>query len=258
MIRLFLALYLLFLPYFSYSYPTYIRMGYPQCQICHTSSYGGGMLTDYGKGVSAQESFFVTEYQPQNENAQFRHSLQARLINIYKNKKSSVFPMQLDYLNQTRVSEKLSFDFTLGLDKKRSEKSFIVEGKKWYEYFLIRRLFLNYEINENYFLSFGRSFLPIGLNIADHTAFIKSENRRFVTDYNTLIQLENRSEEFIYTGFLFIPSFEENTDNQEYGGGIRAERSLDEKTVLGSSLVYGESQALRRFVGSVFIRSLGF
>src|ERR1700730_1698427 len=44
--------------------PTMIRLGYTSCAACHISPRGGGLLTLYGHGVDAAQSFRSREYQP--------------------------------------------------------------------------------------------------------------------------------------------------------------------------------------------------
>lgn len=54
-VRLFLASSLfLFLPSTLFSFPEFIRKGYPSCISCHISPSGGGSLTKYGRMVSAE------------------------------------------------------------------------------------------------------------------------------------------------------------------------------------------------------------
>src|SRR3954451_10842506 len=36
--------------------PNMIRLGYPTCASCHISPQGGGLLTDYGKGIDAAQT----------------------------------------------------------------------------------------------------------------------------------------------------------------------------------------------------------
>lgn len=45
---------LLFAPIFANAFPEMIRYGYVNCTACHTSPGGGGVLTPYGRGLSAE------------------------------------------------------------------------------------------------------------------------------------------------------------------------------------------------------------
>src|SRR4029077_5001204 len=36
--------------------PNMIRLGYPTCASCHLSPQGGGLLTEYGKGIDLAQS----------------------------------------------------------------------------------------------------------------------------------------------------------------------------------------------------------
>jgi len=47
--------------------PNMIRLGYPTCASCHLSPQGGGLLTDYGRGIDAAQSLRPEEVK-QSEN----------------------------------------------------------------------------------------------------------------------------------------------------------------------------------------------
>ena len=36
--------------------PNMIRLGYPQCQSCHLTPQGGGLLTSYGEGIDLAQT----------------------------------------------------------------------------------------------------------------------------------------------------------------------------------------------------------
>src|SRR5215212_4582251 len=40
----------------AFATPNMIRLGYPSCASCHISPQGGGLLTDYGKGIDAAQT----------------------------------------------------------------------------------------------------------------------------------------------------------------------------------------------------------
>jgi len=47
--------------------PNMIRLGYPTCASCHLSPQGGGLLTDYGKGIDAAQTLRPEEVKsPEN------------------------------------------------------------------------------------------------------------------------------------------------------------------------------------------------
>lgn len=247
--------YCIFLPT-AEGYPTTIRFGYASCVACHESSLGGGMLTDYGKGLAASESFFSREIESFEEPPPFRlkHGFHGRLLNLWLKDRTELFPMQIDYLGLIQVP-KLKIFTQIGLNQTRRKHAF--ENTSFYEIFLIRKIFFDWSLTETQSLQGGRDFLPHGLLIQDHTSFIRSQNRRGVTDYPTQIRYQVLSDDWLILPFVFSPSFEESASNQEWGGGIRIETTPGETQSIGTSFLVAESLAIRRYSVSLFSR-LGF
>jgi hypothetical protein len=52
--------------------PNMIRLGYPTCASCHLSPQGGGLLTDYGKGIDAAQTLRPEELQSSENPAEYR------------------------------------------------------------------------------------------------------------------------------------------------------------------------------------------
>ena len=52
--------------------PNMIRLGYPTCASCHLSPQGGGLLTDYGKGIDAAQTLRPEEVKSSEDPAKYR------------------------------------------------------------------------------------------------------------------------------------------------------------------------------------------
>jgi hypothetical protein len=52
--------------------PNMIRLGYPTCASCHLSPQGGGLLTDYGKGIDAAQTLRPEEVKSSENPAEYR------------------------------------------------------------------------------------------------------------------------------------------------------------------------------------------
>ena len=66
----------------AWASPAMIRAGYTSCALCHVAPQGGGLLTDYGKGIDKAQSFAGGEYVPAPDAARrpFRHDVRALLV----------------------------------------------------------------------------------------------------------------------------------------------------------------------------------
>lgn len=224
------------------------------------------MLTEYGKGVAAGSSLFSREYQtPTNPiyrtltlNGNVQHGLQARVLSMKTRNQSDTFLMMLDYQNATQLTDTIRFETTVGLTPPRLKEARRGGSGALGEDFILRRMLVAYRNSSEYEVLVGRDFLPVGLNLDDHTMFLRTENRRSVTDYNTQVRAYLPiKEHFILTPFAFGPSFEETTRNQEWGAGARSEYSLTSDRSIGATALLGSSDAIKRLSASAFTR-LGY
>ncbi len=56
----------------AYATPNMIRLGYPTCASCHLSPQGGGLLTEYGKGIDAAQTLRPEELKSSENPADYR------------------------------------------------------------------------------------------------------------------------------------------------------------------------------------------
>jgi hypothetical protein len=56
----------------AYATPNMIRLGYPTCASCHLSPQGGGLLTEYGKGIDAAQTLRPEEVKTSENPAEYR------------------------------------------------------------------------------------------------------------------------------------------------------------------------------------------
>src|ERR1700750_3042760 len=54
--------------------PNMIRLGYPPCASCHLSPQGGGLLTDYGRGIDAAQTLRPEEVRSSENPAYYRRA----------------------------------------------------------------------------------------------------------------------------------------------------------------------------------------
>lgn len=237
-----------------WAYPSYIQHGYPRCATCHNSPRGAGSLTDYGRGIDGSLSIIVTEVE--ETTSWIRHGTQTRGMLLENASGLSAFPMQLDYLATIRKGTEHRIDVALGIQPERASAGIV--NKTFLDDVVLRRLNYAYSPREGVEVSFGRDFLPFGLNIDDHTAFIRSSNRRGVKDYQTRLGLDYWTDDFHIAPFVYLPTFQETEGNRESGGGVWSEVSLAEHVAVGASALMGSTKNVFRGAGSLFARgSLG-
>jgi hypothetical protein len=248
----------------AWAYPQFIRHEYPTCVACHVSPRGGGILTDYGQGIAASLSAFTQDYEGPPTTPFYKfitadnrltHGFQFRLMQVRKeNRPPSTFPMQMDYLNVAQFNPKWRFETTLGIFVQRNGQGSVSLDMGVFNKLVLRKALLVDRYSEESEVSVGRDFLPIGLNLDDHTLYVKAKNRRGVLDFSTQARWDTWKGDWQLTPFVFAPSYEETFPNREWGLGGRAEYSITKRFTLGGTMLAGRSQAIGRELVDVFTR----
>lgn len=236
------------------AYPELIRLGYVQCQTCHTSSLGSGLLNAYGKSVRTSLSAFQRKDETVSE-SMLNANVFLRYLWIESERLKDHFLMQLDTAARADLTKDFGVETIVGLVpervKTRPGAPRGVLGKS----FVLRRLIVDHSLgNEETRLVFGRDFLPRGINHEDHTSFLRSFNRQGVTDYPTQLRLEFRKEKDLAHFGAYAPSGEEQSNAREWGLFSRYERTLAEKLAAGAQVIVGQTSEIRRTSGDLFAR----
>jgi len=234
----------------AFAYPTYQRLGYVSCTACHFLPTGGGLLTPYGLGVQATLSAWSRDINPPEQAV--NQGVQARVIGLNSTNSANPFLMQADYLNSSFVNKYVRVDAAVGAALQQGQDFLSVPGG-WNDV-LVRRFLITGLVDDEQTIQVGRDYYPQGLNIDDHTSFLKMDNTRNVTDYPTQVRYIHQSETLQLMPYLYAPSFEETPENQEQGAGMRAEYALDNSDSVGALAQFGDNMILSRTEGDVFFR----
>ena len=174
--KIFSLLAFLFLSLRLYAFPENIRHGYFSCTACHVSPSGGGVLTPYGRSLSAElmstwgttktSGFFFTDNEDESKNPPWwRAQIFLNGVQTQRNtptvEKVQFFPMEADF--ETGIdTEKYAVIITGGLRAKDSSQS------KDLDQFFSRRHYALYRLNDNWSVRGGKFMFSFGLNGPDH------------------------------------------------------------------------------------------
>lgn len=234
----------------AFAYATYNRLGYVSCSACHFLPTGGGLLTSYGLGVQGAMSAFPTEVMPVEQ--RFYQGTEVRAIELSSTKGANPFLMQADYLATAFITKAVHFDGELGPNLTQSATSFVSVPSGW-DGVVLRRGMFTADLDNGNSIEVGRDAAVAGLNIDDHTSFLRMYNRRGEFDYPTQARFVYQTESMQVIPYLDAPSFEEASDNKEYGGGFRSEFLLNNSNSVGWEGLFGNTAEVTRYsVGSFF------
>ena len=225
----------------SFGYETMIRYRYANCMTCHHSSTGGGLLNTYGKVIANEISTFKIKKLPGKR--KWDHGLQIRMAHTKRSNQTRNFPMQLDYLTAFK-SKRITIE---GILAKTPDKDNSAKKPSFEKQLFIRKALLTYNHNKRIALQVGRDYLDIGLNLVDHTLFIRDRNKRRVDDFFSVIRGVYYSSGYKLAPFVFLPSFQERYDSREKGLGIKMEKYLMRwRSVLAFSQLAGDTDNILR------------
>lgn len=220
----------------SMAYETMTVHGYTSCKICHYSSTGGGLLNNYGKVISQEFSSFGETKEPTKRSLE--HGVQFRYASFESGGEKRNFPMQADYLSAFK-GESYSVQTTIAKTPRSRD------GETAGEY-LLRKLLVTFDYGKVRY-ELGRDYLVLGLNLVDHTLYVRSNNRRSVNDIVTVARGEINFNKHVVTPFIYLPSYQEASGNGEIGIGTRYDyQNADSQTALGISGLYGKTEEIKR------------
>lgn len=241
----------------AYAFPTYVRLGYNNCTGCHVSSQGGGILTNYGKGIAMTQSLKSTD--PEDEETKsFLWAFQARAMRYKTEADVRVFPMQSDLLMHDRVAEKISVDGVLAMAPRPKDET--PENKKPLHERLYARVFqlnfiLSEKLNQEDRISIGISPLPMGIGILDHTAFVRAENRFQVTDNPVQLKFYQARQKYLAHHFVFGPNPNEGEGNREKGIGTQTWYRPFPQLSIGAQALYGDTDSITRKMAGALLKA---
>jgi hypothetical protein len=234
----------------AHAYVSYHRMGYVSCSSCHSNPVGGGVLTSYGQSLQAALSAFSQELDLKDR--RLNVALQARSIGFSQSGPANPFLMQADLLGLARLRENLSLQASLGPNLQRRDSFATVPSGA--DALVVRRALLQWQLSDESTIQAGRDFPVQGLQIDDHTSFLKRTNRRNILDYPTQFRFIRQTDSMQLIPYVSLPSFEEADSNREYGAGIRSEFSLNDRNSVGAEAFYGNTPTLSRAMAGAFFR----
>jgi hypothetical protein len=237
----------------AFAFPENVRHGYFSCTACHVSPSGGGVLTPYGRSLSAElmstwgtaktAGFLFTDNESEKSPAWFRAALLLRGVQTYKNtatlEKAATIPMQAD-LDAGIDTEKLAVIATAGFRSNGTSKS-LTE-------FFSRRHYLLYRFSDKWSARAGKFLFSFGLNLPDH---ITATRRGLGWDqgsesYNLEANLQTEKLQTTLTAVSDTPDGRGTTKDKALA--LTTNYFVGEHSKAGVSLYSGQQTGSRRLV----------
>jgi hypothetical protein len=252
--RLWAILFLLLLSNRAWTFPENVRHGYFSCTACHVSPTGGGVLTPYGRSLSAElmstwgtpktSGFLFSDTEDEKRNPPwFRAQALLRGVQTYRStpkvETAKFIPMQAD-LEAGVDLEKFAIIATAGFRSNGQTQDL--------NQFFSRRHYALYRFNENWSARFGKFLFSFGLNMPDH---ITATRRGLGWDQGTEsynLEVNYQLEKLLTQVTAVTSSPEERDVKKDKGIAIKSDFLFREHSKAGVSFYSGEQESYRRVV----------
>ncbi len=246
----------------AFAFPENVRHGYFSCTACHVSPSGGGVLTPYGRSLSAElmstwgtvetSGFLFSDQEDESKTPWLRTQIFLRAVQTYRNtpafEKARFIPMQAD-LEIGADTEKFAVISTFGLRAKDASQDL--------KEFFSRRHYALYRFTEQVVGRVGKFMHSFGLNGPDH---ISATRRGLGWDqgsesYN--LEMNYLGESFNHSLTLVSETPEENGVVRDKGVSLNSSYLWSNNSRLGISAYQGRQDTFdRTVVGPYFTISL--
>jgi len=234
------------------AFPEMIRIGYANCTACHVSPSGGGLMTDYGRSISSEAlSIWAAPKEEQPGHgflpeppAWLKIGGDIRLIQTYIDNDqataTSSFPMQTDLVLGLNF-DKFWFVQSLGIQGGPSQAP--GQGK-----FVAHQFYALYNWTEEVYSRVGKYLLPYGLNVPDHTSFIK-RNLSFDQGQETYNLDAGTIGEIWNTTFALSMGRKDNYNvDLEKGGVVQVGYNIGDSHKVSGSFAYLKNETSHRYL----------
>jgi hypothetical protein len=256
----------------AYGLPVMVRLGYGNCASCHVSPQGGGLLTEYGRGIDEAQSLRAGEYKSGvadgvsvlsaggHLDQDFRIVVSDALSRLSGGAWASAFRSRFYYRTVTMLGRGWRVTATAGGENEATpRRSLVYDPSIIPGQAFIATALIQYRPKEGIELAAGRDQLPMGVYTGDLTTLVKARNRYGLYDTPTQAKLFLWGKRWQAVPYAFIPSGHEATLARERGGGVLAEYDLlgKGKTIVGVNILRGTAAIANRIMTGIYTR-LGF
>jgi hypothetical protein len=283
---LLLPLLLLLLPFPSWSYHSFMAMGYNSCMTCHYNPGGNGPLNDYGRALMATElssrwwapkkisddtlaetSHFLG---PQELPYWFRPHGKYRLLQIVTNpgsqtKVSREIPMQRELGSTFILNSEQTKLVTLSFSHHDQTTPYRTSynGEKVQELrqkessqsmWILKEAYGRFQLKEDQWILVGQQDKPFGIRDSDHTLSSRRESRLTQYDQSLGVLYFKTHELYEFSFMTFLGNI--NDPSQKKAGGLSSlfEFNLSDQTRLGASFLTEKNDSFEIFALSIHSR----
>jgi hypothetical protein len=243
------------------AFPEMVRYGYTNCNACHVSLTGGGVLNDYGREIAREKLALFKSDNEKNKEHLFAYGALANtsiakylkmggdvqsvyyLLNNDSEKVAQTIFMQGD-LEAAFVKSKWTIDATGGVEQP-------IPGKT--VDFISRRHYIAYAITDTFNIRVGKYVPAFGIKNPEHI-FITRDQLQFADNFESYnLELSYITDQWNVFLTGVFGRFDDQQATQDRGATAQISYAPTERIKIGANEWYGKQETgVSRYVAGVF------
>ncbi len=250
-----------FIPHAAHAFPEMIRHGYVNCTTCHISPNGGGVLNDYGRGLSKELlATWKSEDESSTEHLAAYGALEHTSVQKWLKLGGDVRSLYL-YQNNPYFTEGQTMVMQGNVEAAVVLSPVTVAGTLDYQNnsnltslskFSSSSHYALYNVTDEFSVRVGKFIPAYGINTADHVSLTRTgiHEGQFFESYNAeLSYLTDRYSVFV-TGIVDRPAT--FGLESESGAAVQGSYSFSETNKIGLNVLLGNSDHQSRVLAGGF------
>lgn len=238
--------------------PNMIRLGYPTCASCHLSPQGGGLLTDYGKGIDAAQTLRPEELKSSENPAEYRrlpYDMKFTLGVDRDPPADSAYSFSSSIRAALAISHDQYIVYGLSVGSPSLLRTTASGGKSGPVSLRMSRLYWMYQPREGVSFTVGRDDLPSGIG-SGGLAFARATTSPNISSTPTQAKVFLWNKRWQIAAYGFGPDGNETAPQYEArgGGAVVGANVWKDRLVIGATTRASHADAYDRTNAGLFMR----
>lgn len=234
----------------AHAYPELTRFGYNTCMACHVAPTGGGLLTPYGRKLSAE---LMNTWGEERHAGVFWGAVDEEKLEDYLLLGGDIRAAQVHFENErVKAGRFIKMQADVAAAAVHNAWTFLmrvgkIEDEKWRA--IANEFWAKWSPTESLSVRAGRFTPAYGLRLADHIAFVRGPFGFGLDSARDAAELGWFSE--TWSAFATVAK-EFRETSPERTGSLIIERAIGDTSKIGANVLIGDNNTTRRDLAGVW------